>query len=52
MLLFIHTVQSASPCNMATNIVDDEKWTQGDFTIVSEDNVRFKAKSFHVMSAR
>lgn len=30
----------------ATNpIIDSEKWTEGDFTIVSADGVRFKAPS-------
>lgn len=36
----------------AATIVDDEEWTEGDFTIISSDNVRFRIQSYHLFSSR
>lgn len=33
-------------------ITDDPHWTEGDFTIISSDNVRFKVPLYFVMAAR
>lgn len=33
-------------------ITQDEKWTTGDFTLVSSDNVLFKVDSFYLFAAR
>lgn len=48
LLFFNHTIlcPSTMSSSTATNpIIDSEKWTEGDFTIVSADGVRFKAPS-------
>ncbi|WOO80082.1 uncharacterized protein LOC62_03G003593 [Vanrija pseudolonga] len=32
-------------------IVDDDKWTTGDFALISSDNVRFRIDSYHLQAA-
>ncbi len=31
---------------------DDERWTEGDFQIVTADNVRFRVPSFYLFAHR
>lgn len=34
------------------SIKDDEKWTQGDFQIITSDNIRFRVPSYYLFSNR
>ena len=34
------------------DIVDDLEFTEGDMTLISSDNVRFRVESYHVFHAR
>lgn len=45
---------SASPTPSANqdSIVDDPKWTNGEFTLISSDNVRFRVPAADLFSVR
>ncbi|BEI84637.1 hypothetical protein CcaverHIS002_0500380 [Cutaneotrichosporon cavernicola] len=34
------------------SVWDDDNWTEGDFEIITSDNVRFRVPSFHLYSSR
>lgn len=45
--------QVASPKTTVTDkITDHKEWTDGDFEIITADNVRFRVPSYHLFSAR
>jgi hypothetical protein len=35
-----------------TSIVDDKTWTDGDFEVITADEVCFRVPTFHLFSAR
>lgn len=37
---------------VSEELVDDSKWKEGDFTLISSDNVRFRVDSCFVFAAR
>ncbi len=43
--------ESESSSESAT-ITNHEKYTKGDFEVISSDKVRFRVQSFHLFSAR
>lgn len=44
--------ESAHSSNPNPVIVDDRTWTNGNFTLISSDNVRFRVDGVHLFSAR
>lgn len=36
----------------STSVTDSEKWTEGDFTLISADGVRFRVASRTLFAAR
>lgn len=37
---------------MSEDITDDPTWTEGDFTLISIDNVRFRVHGYVLFGAR
>lgn len=46
------SIVETEPNGCAGEIKDDTRWTQGDFEIVTSDNVRFLVPSYHLFSSR
>jgi hypothetical protein len=42
---------AASP-TPSIEVVADAKWTDGDFEIISSDNISFRIQSYHLLSNR
>ncbi len=40
-----------SLCDEVEKLENDKEFTEGDFEIVSSDNVRFKVPSYHLLAA-
>lgn len=43
---------NGSPLAPPEAVIDDKKWTEGDFEIITSDNVRFRVPSYHLFSNR
>lgn len=46
------SVHLGAMASTADDIVDNKTFTEGDFTIISADNVRFRIQSYLILSAR